>query len=271
MLPYVELKVVAIGPFHLPVFGPLLVIAIVTARHQILRREQSEKTPDEPSMAMLSLVMLVCGMFGAHVAKLSEFYGAGALLADPLLVFRQSRGIRSAGGIFGGLAGGVLWCVANRLNGAKILAMLDRIAFALPFSWMIGRLGCALVHDHPGRPSNSWLAVDFPGGPRFDLGVLEFLFLIPLAVLFQILDRRARPDGFYFGLFGVLYGALRAWLGTLQPEPVLWYSVGGLLGIAIGLSGWLAMAHYSKLDFPGIALTKQQPRHSEPPVRAFPR
>jgi phosphatidylglycerol:prolipoprotein diacylglycerol transferase len=253
MLPYVALKVVEIGPFRVPIFGPLLVVAIVTGRYRILSRARSESTPDERSMAMLCLAMLVSGMFAAHVAKLEEFYGLRALLADPMVVIRESRGIRSVGGIYGGLAGGIVWCLANGFRGGRVLAMLDRIAFALPFSWMIGRLGCALIHDHPGHFSQSWLAVDFPGGARYDLGVLEFLLLVPFSVLFEVLNRRARPDGFYFGLFGVLYGGLRAWLESLQLKPTLWYPSGGLLGIAVGLAGWLAMAHYSGAELTSSA------------------
>ena len=37
-----------------------------------------------------------------------------------------------------------------------------------------GRFGCALQHDHLGIPSTYFLAVRFPGGPRFDLGLLRY-------------------------------------------------------------------------------------------------
>ncbi|MDP8979305.1 MAG: hypothetical protein M3O35_01795, partial [Acidobacteriota bacterium] len=105
--------------------------------------------------------------------------------------------------------------------------------YGLPFAWMIGRLGCALAHDHRGLPSTSWIAVRFPEGPRYDLGLIEFLFLIVLATAFRILDRRPRPVGFFFGLFGVVYGAFRIWLDTLHIQPMRFY--GGAAAVLIGL------------------------------------
>jgi prolipoprotein diacylglyceryltransferase len=48
------------------------------------------------------------------------------------------------------------------------LRLLDTAAFAVPFAAALGRLGCALAHEHPGRLSKSWLAVRYPGGARYD-------------------------------------------------------------------------------------------------------
>ena len=117
--------------------------------------------------------------------------------------------------------------------------MLDTIAFALPFGWMIGRFGCFLAHDHRGDLTASWIAVQFPEGPRFDLGLIEFLFLIVLNGLFYWLDRQPRPVGFFFALFGVVYSAFRIWLDTLHTQPFRFY--GGMFGCAVGIAGWLAM------------------------------
>jgi phosphatidylglycerol:prolipoprotein diacylglycerol transferase len=109
---------------------------------------------------------------------------------------------------------------------------------------MIGRLGCTLAHDHPGLPSTSWIAVRFPEGPRYDLGLIEFLFLIALTAAFYFLDRRPRPVGFYFGLYGVMYGGFRIWLDTLHIQPMRFY--GGMAGVVIGLLGWTAMLTFQK-------------------------
>ncbi len=101
---------------------------------------------------------------------------------------------------------------------------LDIIAYAMPIGWMIGRLGCTLAHDHRGLASTSWIAVNFPEGPRYDLGLIEFLFLIGMVTMNRLLDRRPRPVGFFFGIFGVVYGGFRIWLDTLhlQPNRFLW-------------------------------------------------
>ncbi len=64
---------------------------------------------------------------------------------------------------------------------------------------MIGRFGCALPHDHRGFASEPWIAVKMPGGPRCDLGLIEFLFLIEMVIAFRLLDRRPCPVGFFLG------------------------------------------------------------------------
>jgi phosphatidylglycerol:prolipoprotein diacylglycerol transferase len=109
---------------------------------------------------------------------------------------------------------------------------------------MLGRLGCTLAHDHRGLASTSWIAVKFPEGPRYDLGLIEFLFLIGMVIGFRILDRRPRPVGFFFVLYGVVYGGFRIWLDTLHIQPLRFY--GGAIGVSIGLLGWIAMLAFER-------------------------
>jgi phosphatidylglycerol:prolipoprotein diacylglycerol transferase len=245
MVPYVEVKTLALGPVRLPVFGSLLVTAIVVARWRLLRSERALGLSRERSMAVLCIVMLIGGLFSAHIAKVA-LDDISIFLAHPAVVLRTAQGIRSAGGLFGGLLAGIVWCRLRGITGRETFRMLDRITFVLPFSWMIGRLGCALVHDHIGRPSRSWMAVAFPDGPAYDLGLIEFVFLIPLSLLFWVLGRRSRPVGFFFGLFGLLYGGFRAWLDTLQIHAFGWPFGAALAGMATGLAGWVAMRHYER-------------------------
>ena len=127
------------------------------------------------------------------------------------------------------------------------------IAYSLPFAWMLGRLGCALAHDHRGLWSTNWIAVRFPEGARYDLGLVEFLFLIGLAALFRWLDRSGRPAGFFFGLYGVTYGLFRAWLDTLHIQPFRFF--GGATAVLIGLAGWAAMAWFARVPASAVAET----------------
>lgn len=165
--------------------------------------------------------MVVAGLLAAHALKMA-LAGNSSFLATQAIITQRSQGMMSVGGFYGGLFGGLLWFRLRGIAGAEALRLLDRVAFVLPLSLMIGRLGCSLIHDHVGRLSTSWLAVRFTAGPAWDLGVTEFLFLIPVSLLFWFLGRKPRPAGFFFGLFGVLYGGLRAWLETLQAYPPTW-------------------------------------------------
>jgi phosphatidylglycerol:prolipoprotein diacylglycerol transferase len=247
MIPYYHLETIPLGHFRMSVFGILLMTAILVGRWRILHLERSEGRSDERNIALLCLVMLVFGLICAHVAKI-VLADIPAFLVHPAIVLQKRHGIMSVGGFYGGLMAGLIWCKLRRVSGFETIRMLDRIAFVLPLSWMIGRLGCALIHDHVGQASTGWFAVRFPSGSAYDLGVLEFLFLIPLSILFEALGRRPMPPGFFFGLFGVLYGALRAWLETLQPHPptFTWGPKAGLVGMATGFAGWIAMLYYKR-------------------------
>jgi len=97
------------------------------------------------------------------------------------------------------------------------------MAYVFPLSWAIGRLGCSLVHDHPGIRSDSWLAVRYPDWPRYDLGVLGFLFLLSLAGLFRILDAKPRPAGFFTVAALAAVGMFRLWIDQYQVDPPRYY------------------------------------------------
>jgi phosphatidylglycerol:prolipoprotein diacylglycerol transferase len=245
MILYLQLRAIALGPFKISVFGILLVTAILVGRWRILHLERAEGRSDERNIAMLCLVMLAGGLVCAHVAKIA-LADLSTFVAHPSVALQKPYGIMSVGGFYGGLLAGLVWCRLRGITDVETLRMLDRIVFVLPLSWMIGRLGCALIHDHVGQASSSWLAVQFPSGPAYDLGVLEFLFLMPIVISFEVLGRRPMPPGFFFGLFGVLYGALRAWLETLQSYPPTWGPKAGLVGMATGVAGWIAMLYHER-------------------------
>ena len=66
------------------------------------------------------------------------------------------------------------------------------------------------------------LAVKYPGGGRFDLGLYEMLLTIPLAITFLYLRRKPRPWGFYVGAIAIAYAPVRFALDFLRiQEPVL--------------------------------------------------
>jgi phosphatidylglycerol---prolipoprotein diacylglyceryl transferase len=242
MIPYFLQPVLHLGPFEIHAFGVLVVVAVLVGGRMILRRAHGLGIP-VAEMFRFCFCMYACGMIGAHLAK-TAMDNAPAFLADPSIVLRTSSGVRSVGGLSGGFLGGLLWCRFRRLSFFETLRRLDIVAYALPVAWMIGRLGCALAHDHRGLPSSSWIAVRFPEGPRYDLGLIEFLFLIGLAVTFRALDRRPRPVGFFFGLYGVLYGGFRIWLDTLHLQPMRFY--GGAVGVILGVLGWIAMLAFER-------------------------
>ena len=80
----------------------------------------------------------------------------------------------------------------------------------MPVGLWIGRIGCFLIHDHPGTATDFALGVEYPDGVvRHDHGLYLSINGLLMAIVFFILARKERPTGFYIGLFSIWYGVVR--------------------------------------------------------------
>ena len=139
------------------------------------------------------------------------------------------------------------------------------LAIATLVALTVGRVGCALVHDHLGVATDSVLGVDMPAYlargdyPRppgadvlrvHDLGLTELLVLLVLVpIAFALLRRwRARP-GLLAGVVAVSYAVVRFGLDFLRL-PSNEATRGGLTGGQWGMLAMLAVA--------GVALVARQ-------------
>jgi phosphatidylglycerol:prolipoprotein diacylglycerol transferase len=71
----------------------------------------------------------------------------------------------------------------------------DLYLFALPFVLTIARVGCFLAHDHIGKRTGAWIGVRFPGGTRFDLGLLYAISAASTAAVALWANRKTPPAG----------------------------------------------------------------------------
>ena len=195
----------------------LAAIAILVTHFLLLRRARAKGLLPETA-GMVSVAMVVVGLVAAYWFR--GVYFADAVKHDWRVLLGLQSGAASFGGIAGGLLGGWGYLKARRFSSHDALRYLDALAFVFPSGWIFGRLGCALLHDHPGAPSTSLLAVRFPGESRFDLAIIELVFLLFVLIpLFALLNRRKHPAGFWLGAFLSIYGAFRLWLDTLHVDP----------------------------------------------------
>jgi phosphatidylglycerol---prolipoprotein diacylglyceryl transferase len=151
---------------------------------------------------------LLGGMAGAKLLWVFEHLGE-----EPFTGLLFSRGGLSW---FGGFAGGILaglWVMRRRR--LPPMAVLAASTPALAVGHAIGRLGCFLVGDDYGRPTNLPWGVAFPEGlPPTDVPVhptqlYEAAALIPIAVLLLRLRKQGKSDRRVLGLYLVLAGAVR--------------------------------------------------------------
>lgn len=201
---------------RLSIFGVLLFAAALVTYGAVALRGRAVSVAAPRVVDRFARALLLGGLAGAHTAGILMEHGLPAL-GRPAL-FLSSEGAFSSGG---GLAAGALaGAVYLRLSGRALLPWADVVAWAFPFGLLLARAGCALVHDHPGMLSSSWLAVRFPGGARLDCGLLEWMAAPPLVALAVALGRRRLAPGRLAASVGGAYSVVRLSLDFLRARDL---------------------------------------------------
>jgi phosphatidylglycerol:prolipoprotein diacylglycerol transferase len=219
MFPYVDTARWHAGTFAIEPLPFSVAIALAVAYMIAVGRAKRSGIGHE-QFSKFSLSLIIGGFLGGHLAMFAYSPGSWRILTiEPMRLLYIFQGQASFGAFLGGPLGALLflWCAS--VPRAQWYLYVDAIWFAVPFSWWLGRVGCYLVHDHPGIRTTSFLGVRYPGGTRYDLGLLEALFLIALAGVFLFLDRKPRIPGFYCVTFLLSYGTFRLFLDSLHVDP----------------------------------------------------
>lgn len=195
-----------IGEFEVTSFGVLLGVAALVALHLFKRELTRSGLP--ATAADAAIAGLLGGIAGAKLLWTLEFMGE-----QPVAELLFSRGGLSW---FGGLLGGVgtgLWMLRRRR--IPLVRALAAAAPALAAGHAIGRIGCFLVGDDYGRPSDLPWAVAFPEGlPPTDVPVhpTQLYEAFALGVIAWTLlrwRRGALPDAVVLGRYFMLAGSTR--------------------------------------------------------------
>jgi phosphatidylglycerol:prolipoprotein diacylglycerol transferase len=197
-LPLLEVGGLALRPTGLLASAGLLLgltVALRAARRDGL---------DPGTVARLVALAGGFGLVGGHLVHLLAYHPEE--LTDGWALLRLGDGLSSIGGLAGGVAGALL---ALRGRRPGLTAYGDALALGLAPGWALARVGCALVHDHPGRLTSVPWAVDLPGGPRHDLGAYEAAWLGLLTLLLVALRRRPAWRSRLLPTLAVGYGAVR--------------------------------------------------------------
>ena len=195
-----------IGGFEVTSFGVLVAIGALVGLWIMQREVRRSGLPGEALDA--ALAGIVGGLAGAKLLWVAEHFGE-----EPLLDLILSRGGMSW---FGGFAGGVLaGLVVMHRKRLPIVPVLAAATPALAVGHAIGRIGCFLVGDDYGRPTDLPWAIAFPEGlppttvPVHPTQLYEAAALVPLAILLFRWRRHNRNDSFVLGAYLVLAGSIR--------------------------------------------------------------
>jgi phosphatidylglycerol---prolipoprotein diacylglyceryl transferase len=223
-LPYWHIPSIPLfGPLEIQPFGVMVALGVIVGAAVSWRKARSLGVDEDTHRSLVGWV-LITGFLGAHIFEVVA-YQPREFLANPSLLL-TSWGISSYGGIFGALVG--FWYFTGSRKVSR-LAWGDIAAYGVVPGWIFGRAGCAIVHDHPGRESDFFLAIDFPPdapyvvqtlglppGPRHDLGFYEFLYWLVIAGALYVLTRKPKPTGFAIAFVALAYAPVRFFLEYLR-------------------------------------------------------
>jgi phosphatidylglycerol---prolipoprotein diacylglyceryl transferase len=267
--------VLELGPLEITGYGLMMMVAFLMGGW-LIAIELKRRGLSEDYAADAIAAAVIGGIVGAKLWYVAVAQDTGALFSRGGLVW------------YGGFIGGT---AAVILNGWRLKVPLrwtmQLVAPALPAAYALGRIGCFLVNDDYGRPTDLPWAVKFPQGlPPSTAASMEQLFGIPVApgtdpatvlavhptqiyeailmlaafMLLWSLRKGGRPIGWIFGLYLVIAGVERFFIEILRAKDDRFlgpFTLAQLTSVVLILIGtWLLMKLKDAADpEPGPYLT----------------
>ncbi len=207
-----------IGDFEVTSFGVLVAVGALIGIW-IFRRELARRSlPDAGVDAAIAGVL--GGLFGAKLLWTLEHLDGDSFAS----LFLSRGGMSWFGGLIGGVLAGVWMLRRKRIS---VVAGVAAATPALAIGHAIGRIGCFLVGDDYGRPTDLPWGVAFPLGlpptdvPVHPTQIYEMVLLLPIAWALFRWRRMGVPDRLVIGRYLFLAGAARFAVEFLRVnEPV---------------------------------------------------
>lgn len=235
-------------------FGALVMAAIILGVVLTVRR--AAKLGLDPILVDSYIWTMLAGAFlGSRFVEATLYHPSG-LVGRPWALLWVWEGMSSLGGFLGAVVGGLAWSrltigplraagflrhvpvIRRRPMPIPLLPYADLTSSVFPVAWILGRAGCTLAHDHPGRlaPEGSWWAVAYGpverlvdlgpvelrwgSTPRYDLGLIELVLTVLFVAALIPTWRRTLPVGTYVLFCCLGYPPVRFVLEFLRAEDL---------------------------------------------------
>lgn len=180
-----------VGDIYISSFSVMVLIAFLVA-YFVGEAELKRKGLNSNLADLLLIACVIGGLGGAKVLFLYQNVGFSDFISDPVRYL--ASGFTFLGGFLGSLL--LMWFV-TQMKRVRFLTVTDAAAPALILAYAIGRIGCLLVGDDYGAPTNLPWAISFPNGsPPTFLAVhpTQIYDTISMLIFFAILWSIRKKD-----------------------------------------------------------------------------
>lgn len=224
MIPFYRPPSLELGPLTLEIFGVFVMLGVL-AGARLSMRQGARTGLDQNLLADFAFWGLIGGVVGGHLMHVFAYHPEELERGGIVKLLKVWDGLSSTGGLIGGVLT-ALWFFRSKK--VPFHRYADALAIGTAPGWAIARIGCFLVHDHPGRVTDFFLGVRFPPnalGPgsaaavRHDLGLYDALALFAMAgVLYAVRDL-PRFKARLLPLLALMYGVARFLFDFLRAAP----------------------------------------------------
>ena len=250
---------IRIGSFEITTFGLMMFLAFVAAGW-VLARQFKRYGLDEELASSMVMWAAIGGIAGAKI-----YYAI--LFRDWHLLFDRA-GLVWYGGLLGGFAACSILVLRKRV---PYFIVADAAAPALAIGYALGRIGCFLVGDDYGRPTDAWFGIAFPKGAppttarslrefgvRVDSSIADDAVLrvhptqlyeagaaLLMFVILMRMARRTHGTGTVFGMFLILLGIERFLVEFVRAKDDRFFgpfTVAQLISVVLVIAGTWVVA-----------------------------
>lgn len=229
-----------IGEISVSSFSVMVLIAFLTA-YILGEGEFKRKGMNGNLNDLLLIACVVGGLGGAKLLFLYQQVPFTDFISDPVRYL--ASGFTFLGGLIGAMV--LIWLV-TQMKRISFWAVTDTIAPLLVLAYAVGRIGCLLVGDDYGVPSNLPWAISFPQGspPTYETvhptQIYDTISMVIVFIFLWSIRKKDFPIGWITAITLIILGAQRfliEFLRSTTPSFIPGLSQAQIISIGLIILG----------------------------------
>jgi phosphatidylglycerol---prolipoprotein diacylglyceryl transferase len=238
-----------VGDIAVSSFSVMVLLAFLVA-YILAEPEFKRKGLDGGLVDLLLIAAVIGGLGGAKIMFLYQQVPITDFIHDPMRY--MSSGFTFQGGLIGAIF--LAWLV-TQMKRVPFLVVTDLASPLLVIAYAVGRVGCLLVGDDYGTPTNLPWAMAFPDGspPTFErVHPTQIYDTVCMLILFAVLwkiRKRDYPTGWLTAVTIIALGAQRflvEFLRETTPSFIPGLSQAQIISIVLVITGVIMLRKIKK-------------------------